>query len=629
MITVIASLLFLGAFIIWWIYGKDEDVKEENVYDALNNIDIFDATLAYDGEAEDNDAVAILLHIINKKLVGFNPNKKTLSTDHNYKNAVHIESAFIEDLFGRNSEIRLSESKEKFCKAVKKLKVRLNEEKRKKKIFVWSSLTKGKFVFILFVLILSLAIFNPLLDLAFSGNILETLLFSIASIFLGIGLCYVVRDIGFKHVTVSFFAIMMLGFAGFELVKILFANTKYLSEFIICIILAIITYGLLKSITKRNAYGNKVFNKLISIKRYIELQESIQINASLLPFVYMLKIRKEDKFWDEEALRMDELAAECMNILNPQGIMKNESNKQNGDNSYSRIKDSNENNIFDMKQNGNDDNSIQENIKKEGQLVDFNGECIIINHNDENNPVQAELKCEAGENILNFIVKICFYYHSDVQYKETLENAVLDGIKLWAGKYEVFGGQKITVNISIIAESICSPIEFLLLPINPQFVNIIPVDGVIIDNHNKMSNKYKLGDLEEHIKTRRSFVLSPQGWRVENEKIMCLFSKDDIFSDAYRLKQVAKHEFGHVLGLGDLYEETIKGFAGVEKGRYSELDDYHLRDREYDLVMCRSDGEISNNDIEMVILAFSKNEKQNYQTIRNKDKISEALGKGN
>ena len=35
------------------------------------------------------------------------------------------------------------------------------------------------------------------------------------------------------------------------------------------------------------------------------------------------------------------------------------------------------------------------------------------------------------------------------------------------------------------------------------------------------------------------------------------------------------------------------------------------------------------NDIEMVILAFSKNEKQNYQTIRNKDKVSEALGKGN
>lgn len=326
---------------------------------------------------------------------------------------------------------------------------------------------------------------------------------------------------------------------------------------------------------------------------------------------------------------MDELAAECMNILNPQGIMKNERNKKNGENSYSKIKDINENDIFEIKPKGNDDNSIKENIKKEGQLVDFNGECIIINHNDENNPVQAELKYEAGENILNFIVKICFYYHPDTQYKETLETAVLDGIKLWAGKYEVFEGQKITVNISIIAESICSPIEFLLLPIEPKFVSIIPIDGVIIDNYHKMPNKRKLGNLEEHIKTRRSFVLSPQGWGVQNEKIMCLFSADDSFSDAYTLKQLVKHEFGHVLGLGDLYEETIKGFAGVEEGRYSELDDYHLRDREYDLVMCRSDGEISNNDIEMVILAFSKNEKQNYQTIRNKDKVSEALGKGN
>jgi len=412
----------------------------------------------------------------------------------------------------------------------------------------------------------------------------------------------------------------------------LLANKEYISEFLICVILAMSTYCLLIGITKRNAYGNKVFNKLVSIKRYIETQDNIIIDTSLLPFVYMLNLKKEYDFLDEDTRRMNELATECMNILNPKAFMKDEEDvlqDKKGSNSSEMIKELNEDDIFDIKQKGNGNNCSQKITKKEGQLVDFNGECIIISRNDEINPIEAELKCESGENILNLKVKICFYYHPDVQYNETFENAVFDGIKFWEGKYEVFGGQKVTVNIDILAESVYSPVEFLLLPINPKYVNIIPIDEVVINNRHKMLNKHKLGCLDKNIKDRRSFVLSPQGWSVESEKIMCLLSNDDTFSDSYRLKQAVKHEFGHVLGLGDLYEETVKGFAGVEEGSYSELDGYHLRNREYDLVMCRSDGEISNNDIEMIILAFSKNEKQNYQTTRNKGKISEALGKGN
>jgi hypothetical protein len=106
-------------------------------------------------------------------------------------------------------------------------------------------------------------------------------------------------------------------------------------------------------------------------------------------------------------------------------------------------------------------------------------------------------------------------------------------------------------------------------------------------------------------------------------------SVEDDFDDYEEIKHVAKHEFGHTLGLGDLYASAKDSLEGVEKGSFIELDGYAIQDRFYNLVMCDHHGPISNNDIEMVVLAFSKNKEQLYQPGELKRKISSALGKGN
>jgi hypothetical protein len=106
-------------------------------------------------------------------------------------------------------------------------------------------------------------------------------------------------------------------------------------------------------------------------------------------------------------------------------------------------------------------------------------------------------------------------------------------------------------------------------------------------------------------------------------------SRDGKFDDYETLSQTAKHEFGHVLGLGDLYDSPIDSYSGVEKGTYKELDNYLITDKLYHLAMCDNIGPVSNNDIEMVVLAFRENKQQLYQKVKKRDKISEALGKGN
>ena len=105
-------------------------------------------------------------------------------------------------------------------------------------------------------------------------------------------------------------------------------------------------------------------------------------------------------------------------------------------------------------------------------------------------------------------------------------------------------------------------------------------------------------------------------------------SSDGSFEDLDELCAVARHEFGHILGLGDLYVSEIDGYEGVEPGSYPELDCFQMFDKYYRAVMCDHHAPVSNNDIEMVVMAFSKNKFQAFQKGKHDD-VSEALGKGN
>ena len=86
---------------------------------------------------------------------------------------------------------------------------------------------------------------------------------------------------------------------------------------------------------------------------------------------------------------------------------------------------------------------------------------------------------------------------------------------------------------------------------------------------------------------------------------------------------------GTHLVLGIYIAVSPMGLQVLRKARFFETDSYYVTDQIYNLVMSDHHGPISNNDIEMVVLAFSKNRFQNYQRRKARDKISEALGKGN
>ncbi len=257
-----------------------------------------------------------------------------------------------------------------------------------------------------------------------------------------------------------------------------------------------------------------------------------------------------------------------------------------------------------------------------GALVDFDGKPIRINRQGIFTPIDAVLEYENNQNILTLKTNLLFLNDESMDNPEKFEQAVIQGIREWEGEYEVFGGQHLRVHIELTNDANLFD-NLLIMPVTEEIGSTMKAVS------NVLGTKERKAQISDLLENKRSFVTSGMKWSATSRKIICVQSADGKFDDYEEIKHVSKHEFGHALGLGDLYYSPTDSLAGVEIGTYGELDSYAITDKYYNLVMCDHHGPISNNDIEMVILAFRENKMQMYQPSKIKGKVSAALGKGN
>ena len=261
-------------------------------------------------------------------------------------------------------------------------------------------------------------------------------------------------------------------------------------------------------------------------------------------------------------------------------------------------------------------------ISFNGPLVDFDGKKIKIDRRGVLSPVDAVLNFDGDKNILSLSTNVMFVYSDEIDEPERFEEAVLKGLMQWQGDYEVFGGQKITVELNITTDARLFD-NLIVMPLTSSMGDAIQSISNVINTDKRKA------EVNSMLTSKRSFATSGLKWSVNSRKIICVQSDNGKFDDYEEIMHVSKHEFGHSLGLGDLYQSPSDLLNGVENGTYSELDSYAVSEKYYNLVMCDHHGPISNNDIEMVILAFRENKMQLYQPSKFKGKISSALGKGN
>ena len=277
-------------------------------------------------------------------------------------------------------------------------------------------------------------------------------------------------------------------------------------------------------------------------------------------------------------------------------------------------------------------NDAYNNIKKLRRLEDFHNKIINLDFKGEQYPIEVWLEWKNGKNILHIHPKIIFI-GNNLQYQSgtSSEQLVIKGFEQWAGDYKVFysageGKQDLKV--------LCEPkIKFHAedkFDVNDKKTVGLRVHLSKYSEKSEYTNEYELSNT----------IPLLSGWSQENPADrMILYSAKRISEDNFKpydseqFMHIAKHEFGHVVGIKDAY--TYEG-SDIEQyyAQYSDLkEDVKQTNQEWldenghvNMAM-NNNGPILNNDIEMMILAWQTGKEQYFHLSNGGEEISEALGR--
>lgn len=339
LLFLIPILGLIIAFILWYKFGKDEQVVETIEFYPPEGFNSLDIGYLYKGKAENQDVTSLLIYLANKgyiKIVekcsksAFDSNIFSIIKLKEYDGTDENERLFLQGLFKKklskislsafvsNPNLAKSEEAESngnievtsrdlynsFYKTMDEILIKTNTKTNMKKIFETNTSSKKVILILLILLSLVTIVAIPTLEYADIGGLAISLFIMLFYVpFFAIGLSSSISK-GFRMLWLglTIFSLFVF-FSTLPIMSAIKYERIFLIAFIIgmCCIVGMIL--LLKFMPKRTKYGNEMLGKIKGFKTFLETAEKEKLEAlvvenptyfyDILPFTYVLGVSEK------------------------------------------------------------------------------------------------------------------------------------------------------------------------------------------------------------------------------------------------------------------------------------------------------------------------------------------------
>ena len=346
---IVPILGLLIAFILWWIFGRDDQVVETVEFYPPEGFNSLEVGFLYKGKADNRDVTSLMVYLANKgyikiseleeKVLAFKFKNFCITKLKEYDGNNVNEQLFLNGLFSRAhirpldvfkkivTQTKDSEGKtdysesgsemsdnfntvsvtsmdlyDNFYITMNRILENMNDKLNKKKIFEGSTFWPSVLVGLLMVISLIIVVSIPTIDYGGMGEVGSTLfLCAFYALFFGIGIFFPGMPILFRIVWLGFTAFhSSMFFRTLPITKAILNERIYLIGVIVGLLCLIGMIVFLKLMPKRTKYGNEVLGKLRGFKNFLETAEKEKLEAmvmenptyfyDILPFTYVLGV---------------------------------------------------------------------------------------------------------------------------------------------------------------------------------------------------------------------------------------------------------------------------------------------------------------------------------------------------
>lgn len=309
-IAIVLAVLTVGiAFLLWWVFGRDDPVVETVEFYPPAGLNSVELAFVYHGESSRDDVISLIVYLAQKGYIEIQEGegKKagkdfTLIRKRPYDGVNELEQIFMDGLFAKGEKVTKKDLENSFYKTVNQITTKMGSKENREKIFYANSLNKGWILWVLSLLTCLLAGFLPVKNYEYS-------LIAGLVIPLGVGVVFMISSLTFFSRgnlvgrIICGFVFLFVGCIGYGIFlrnPFRYDNAWYQIAYFIAVAASFIAMFFNCYLSKRTPYGTEMLGRIRGFKNFLETAEKERLEAlvmenpqyfyEILPYTYVLKV---------------------------------------------------------------------------------------------------------------------------------------------------------------------------------------------------------------------------------------------------------------------------------------------------------------------------------------------------